>query len=282
MKNSFTTLLASFFAITFLFFTTSSKAQLFAPSFDFPQGGNSGSELYTKYQKIPESKSMAFVFDQISKGNIPEFLRETVAITSKDKLSDGKQHTVTFFVARDYLSLGTNQDFLRLPLDWSQLRKLYRDFHILIPSKKMVDLIHQQAVKVERIAQKAGPTMSSPNYFWLHNQKINALFLKRSLDVTSGLFSGHKKDLVISNRLLYNKNRIAIYGFQGTDPTPLQSLSTVHASTYFDYSHGVRMVHREALIDGKPADLTDLLQSPIYSRLLSSEGAINVESIYSK
>ena len=55
---------------------------------------------------------------------------------------------------------------------------------------------------------------------------------------------------------------------------PIQPLSTVHGANYADYSHGIRLVSRWALIDGKLRLIRDLLQDPATARVLSDEGPI--------
>jgi hypothetical protein len=88
------------------------------------------------------------------------------------------------------------------------------------------------------------------------------------------LIAGHKKDLVITNRLWDNLARVAIYGWHRTDGRPIQPLSTVHGERYADYSHGVRLVSETAYVDGRATPLLDLLQDPQLSSALSDEGPI--------
>ncbi|MFN4152463.1 MAG: hypothetical protein ACK4IX_16095, partial [Candidatus Sericytochromatia bacterium] len=88
------------------------------------------------------------------------------------------------------------------------------------------------------------------------------------------LVSGHKKDVVISNRLDEKPNRVAIYGWHKNDGKPIQSLSTVHEDTYADYSHGIRLISNKVNINGRDFDLKDVLKNTELSKILSDEGII--------
>ena len=115
--------------------------------------------------------------------------------------------------------------------------------------------------------------MSSTPYFQRHNATV-----QRQLGATGArqgvLVSGHKKDLVLTNRLEANPGRVAIYGWHRSNGAPIQPLSTVHGAQYADYSHGIRLVSRRAYVNGRAVDLRDLLADGRYAGLVSSEGTI--------
>jgi hypothetical protein len=79
------------------------------------------------------------------------------------------------------------------------------------------------------------------------------------------LLAGHKKDLVLANRLSSNRGRVAIYGWHRGNGDPIQPLSTVHGEYYADYSHGIRLVSRTAYVNGRPVDLRSLLTDGTYA-----------------
>jgi hypothetical protein len=81
--------------------------------------------------------------------------------------------------------------------------------------------------------------------------------------------------LVLTNRLLANPDRVAIYGWHEDGGRPIQPLSTVHGARYADYSHGVRLVSAMAYVDGAARPLLDLLEDPRLARLVSDEGPIS-------
>ena len=88
------------------------------------------------------------------------------------------------------------------------------------------------------------------------------------------LISGHKKDVVLTNRLARAGAKIAIYGWHRLSGTPIQPLSTVHSASYADYSHGIRLVSDIVLIDGEPWSIYRVLEDPWLARILSDEGPI--------
>jgi len=135
----------------------------------------------------------------------------------------------------------------------------------------MVDTIYNQAqIKLSPSPMTPGPQMSSTAYFVEHNQTIEA-----SLGNMEDLVAGHKKDLVLTNRLNSVSNRVAIYGWHRSNGTPIQPLSTVHGEYYADYNHGVRLVSQIAFVNGQAQRLSDLLRNPQYAGLINgSEGAL--------
>jgi hypothetical protein len=90
-----------------------------------------------------------------------------------------------------------------------------------------------------------------------------------------GLVAGHKKDVVVSNRLGEREGRVAIYGWHYTSGQPIQPLSIVHGENYLDYSHGVRLVRSTGLLDGTTTvTLTSILKDSALHVLLSDEGPL--------
>jgi len=88
------------------------------------------------------------------------------------------------------------------------------------------------------------------------------------------LISGIKKDVVNANRLRSQPGRVAIYGWHRTSGQAIQPLSTVHGRDYVDYSHGVRLIHQTAQVDGQPRALATVLQDPALAPLVSDEGPL--------
>ena len=60
-------------------------------------------------------------------------------------------------------------------------------------------------------------------------------------------------------------------------PLPIQPLSSVHVEWYVDYSHGIRLVSRDVVVDGVRRDLAALLADPVLWPLVSDEGPIRVD-----
>ena len=90
------------------------------------------------------------------------------------------------------------------------------------------------------------------------------------------LTAGHKKDIVITNRLTWKPKKVAIYGWHYPGGGVVQDLCTVHGDFYADYSHGVRLVHGTMIADGETREVAEVLTDPILSVLLSDEGPLHV------
>ena len=66
---------------------------------------------------------------------------------------------------------------------------------------------------------------------------------------------------MVTNRLDEKPNRVAIYGWHKLDGKPIQPLTIVHVNWYVDYSHGVRLMKRTVMVDGKPRDVRHVLHA---------------------
>ncbi len=146
---------------------------------------------------------------------------------------------------------------------------------MMLPTTTMVDAIYQQAdVRVAPSPMTPGSAMSSTNYFVQHNATVNGQFARAGAR-DGMLVAGHKKDLVLANRLSRNPGRVAIYGWHRTNGRAIQPLSTVHGAYYADYSHGVRLVSRTAYVNGNAVDLSELLTDERYATFLNGDGALS-------
>src|SRR6185503_17790988 len=125
----------------------------------------------------------------------------------------------------------------------------------------------------------AGPQMTSTEYYRHHNGMIDDQSHSRGFRLGL-LASGHKKDVVLTNRLTSQPGRIAIYGWHRDTGEPIQPLSTVHGAGYADYSHGIRLVGRMAMIEGRLRSVHDILQDSLLAKILSDEGAIRLASAF--
>lgn len=73
-----------------------------------------------------------------------------------------------------------------------------------------------------------------------------------------------------------------IYGWHKPDGNPIQPVYSGHVDWYVDYSHGIRFVNNQVLIDGKPVLFTDILQDPVLYKIFSDEDAPMEQVVYIK
>lgn len=235
-----------------------------------------GSQFVAYVSKMNPREREQAILEEISKGNLPAFLRKLVPVKLQCESTNGQRLIATIFVIPDYLAIGSDTDFLRIPMNLHTAVSIAERFGFVLPTTKMVDAIYQQAR--HRLFPRplpAGPEMRSTGYYWTHNKMIDDQV--HAIGARLGeLVSGDKKDVVMTNRLATHLGRIAIYGWHSGLNRPIQPLSTVHGANYADYSHGIRLISEWALINGKLQSIYAVLRDPSTARILSDEGPIHV------
>lgn len=205
---------------------------------------------------------------EILSGNIPSFYKKFIRInTSIIDSATGKEIHAFYFVAPDYLCVGTNDDWARIPLTPMAAQIIADSFHCFLPTRKMVNDIYQQAVvKLEPVPMYA--FRDSSVTMWQHH-----LIIEGQRKLRKGLIAGIKKDVVLSDQVSrYPKpNHEAIYGWHKADGKPIQPLYVGHIDWWVDYSHGIRLVYKTIWVDGKKMDYTQVLSDPTLKRLLCDE-----------
>jgi len=241
---------------------------------DRPDNAFSGSRFSESTATFCSRKRQEFAIHELCRGNIPDFLRTFIPITLSYTPDDWpKPITAVIWVTPDYLSIGYDNDFLRIPLSYPAAVTVASKFGCILPTRKIVDAIYRQsALHYTPQPMKPGPLMRSNAYFLEHQSRIEKQRGGRPLGI---LCAGHKKDVVLTNRLREKPGRVAIYGWHKPNGEPIQGLSTVHGARYADYSHGVRLVNRWVLIDGEYRSIFDLLNNPRLAPLFTYEGVIN-------
>lgn len=172
--------------------------------------------------------------------------------------------------ADDYVSLGTPDDFVRVPLDAPTAQKVANHLGMLLPTTKLVDIIYRAAaVKLQpmpMIPQEGFPydqTMLTVDRFGIHNGWIELGHSGAAgRSGRTGLIAGHKKDVVVTNRLLKQPRQVPIYGWQQLNGKPIQPLSLVHEGTYADYAHGARMIAPVIRIGDVDVSLEEVMMDP--------------------
>ena len=215
---------------------------------------------------------------QALSGNIPDNLRSLQPVSFAG-IVGGRQTQITLCVTPDYLAVGSNADHVRVPLGLPAALRVADGFDMMLPTTRMVDAIYAQAdLRVSPAPMPPTSAMSSTDYFLRHDNTVDAQFARAG--ARDGLLvAGHKKDVVIANRLSNAPGRVAIYGWHRGNGDPIQPLSTVHGEYYADYSHGIRLVARTAYVDGRAVDLRALLTDGQYAGLLNADGPLTGTAI---
>jgi hypothetical protein len=214
------------------------------------------------------------IMAELRRGNLPESLRDFKPVRLAATNGAGETIAATIFVMPDYLAVGSDHDFLYIPMGFDSATDIARRFGCILPTPKMVDAIYEQAAcRLQPQPLQPGPQMRSTAYYCRHSEMIRRQSLALGLPLGT-LVSGHKKDLVLTNRLSRNEGRVAIYGWHRCPGSPIQPLSTVHGARYADYSHGIRLVSATVLIDGECRSIFEVLEDPRLASVLSDEGPI--------
>ncbi len=233
-----------------------------------PTSALTGSEFYHLAFAMKWKERDSFVLREVLAGDVPSFLKKFVGVhVSIKDTTTGKKIKAVYYVARDYLSVGSNNDWARINITPLAAQKIADTFNCFLPTRKMVNDIYKAAkIKLEPVPMYAfrdsTPTM------WQHH-----LIIEGQRKGRKGLIAGIQKDVVISGKISRDPkaDRVAIYGWHKLDGTPIQPLYTGHIYWWVDYSQGIRLIYRKIKVNGKWKDYIDVLKDPILQRLLCDE-----------
>ncbi len=254
------------------------------PSAELPEGGSGvvipqrcagaagGSVLLEKVAALPVKERERVLTAELLSGNVPEAGRRFVMVETTARDAGGNERRVRYAVMADYLALGGEENWVRVPLTPMAAQRVATAWDCMLPTRKIVDDLYRHAgLRLEPLPLTQD--RESVKAFLEHHRRIEA---QRGLREPGELVVGTKKDVVLSNRLLEKPNRVAIYGWHRTGGKPIQPLTIVHHSGYVDYSHGVRLVKQCVWVDGEHHRLEDLLRNPVLAPLVSDEGPLRI------
>jgi len=234
-----------------------------------------GTEFYHAAFAMNWRERDSFAIKEILAGNVPSFLTafQPIHVAVKDSVT-GRIIKAVYYVAPDYLSIGTDADWARINITPMAAQKIADSFSCFLPTRKMVDDIYKAAkIKLEPVPMYAfrdsTPTM------WHHH-----LIIEGQRKGRKGLIAGIQKDVVISGKISRDAkpDRVAIYGWHKLDGYPIQPLYTGHIYWWVDYSQAIRLVYRKIKVDdgksgadGKWMDYIDVLKDPLLQKILCDE-----------
>ena len=212
---------------------------------------------------------------EILKGNVPASFTNLCAVNLTNVIN-GQTNIATIFVARNYLSIGTDAEHFLTPLTPATAQHIADELGCMLPTRKMVDVIYA-AAQIKLAPQPITPDakMTTVPVFATHNEIIRTQLV--TLDkarISTVLIAGHKKDVVITAKLAALTNRVAIYGWHRTNGVAIQPLYLGHRADWADYSHGIRLVSQTMLLNGQRTNITAVLTDSNLCSLLSDEGVI--------
>ncbi|MEP6673504.1 MAG: hypothetical protein ABJA78_00050 [Ferruginibacter sp.] len=202
-------------------------------------------------------------------GNIPSFNLQLKKVKIKFTDSTGKIYKAVVFVSPDYLCIGNDKQFMRMPLTPQAAQQIADSLHCILPTKKMVDEIYL-AASVKSEPHPLTENRDSFQTFLQHHQIIeHQLNFKHSGKIIAGI----KKDVVQTPKIYTasKPNRVAIYGWHQLTGIAIQPLYTGHVDWYVDYSHGIRLVYEKMIINKKVYLIKDVLNNRQLQPLLCDE-----------
>ncbi len=242
----------------------------------------------TGSQFMKEVENMAFdereneIYNEVSSGNIPDFLRNLITVKDTVKDAAGKTHIIFYQVMPDYLAIGSNDDYCRIPTGPITAQKLALLFGANLPTCQLVDDIYKNStVKLEPVTYPwSDASVTIPKFrqhsYAIDSQRVAAGGLKGEL--TGGI----KKDVVLSNKIIdpARPNHVCIYGWHQLNGIPIQPLTNIHLNTYDDYSHGIRFINNEVLVDSVIMTVPQILKDPVLYKILSNENSPMTQPSY--
>ena len=264
VKNKYSMKL-SFFIILISFLSCQTFKKIELPE---RRSAVNGSEFYRQAAAMKWKARDSFALAQVLAGNIPAFLKKFVPVhVSITDSVTGKTIKATYYVAPDYLSVGTDDDWARINITPMAAQQIADSLDCFLPTRKMVDDIYRTAkLKLEPVPMYAfrdsTPTM------WHHH-----LIVEGQRKGRKGLVAGIQKDVVISGKIARDgrPDRVAIYGWHKLDGKPIQPLYTGHVNWWVDYSQGIRLVARKIKVENKWVDYTEVLKDKTLQRFLCDE-----------
>lgn len=234
-----------------------------------PEGAETGSAFLERVEGLGRAALDDAVEAAILAGNIPPYLRRMAPLVVEEGGIRAELH-----VACDYLAIGDDQDFVRMPMTSAAAQRLANRLGASLPTSKLVDAIWRTAtLRLPPCWIDGGPTEGTLADYALHHEKLEER-RARSPEPLGVLTAGHKKDIVLSQRMEEDEQRVVIYGWFKPTGDVVQPLSTAHSCRYADYSHGVRLVDQRVVIDGVTHRFSDILRDPELSVLVSAEGPL--------
>ena len=213
-----------------------------------------GSQFAEKLMGVDPDEREELILAEILDGNFPDFMRRMAEIRTSVEV-DGRAVEVRYYVMPDYLSVGCDSDFIRVPMQPATAQKIADSFGCFLSTSKICDDVYAAAV-VKLEPRPLTERREDWATFVQHDSIIESQRQGRT-----GLIAGIKKDVVITDSILMNprSHRLALYGWHRLHGKPIQPVYTGHVDWYVDYSHGFRLVYRTIYVDGRPMDYVDVM-----------------------
>lgn len=224
------------------------------------------------------------ILEQIELGNVPDFLRRPKAVIIKGP--NGEE--VKTYVMPDYIAIGSNEDFVRVPLSPIIAQALAFKYGLSLPTKTIVEETYLQAGK-----RVIGPSYSHADEFEENSAYLDSpgFYLRSNQDIQDQLkgvipgtlVSGGKKELVVSPFVAVRfkggkaDESIAFYGLYDSEGTPIQRTPGHGGESGYrhtEYALGVRFMSPMIVVKNGAGErrvmrMQDALKDPEVAKVIS-------------
>lgn len=233
------------------------------------------SQLLQKLEPMEPKGRDSLISEELIRGNFPKSMRNLQAIDVKLNSPEGRKIVAKYWVMPDYLSFGTDENFLRYPLEPKSAQRVGDALGFFLSTAKISDDVYKEAatkfVPQPMTEKREALSTIIQHDALIEEQRTQLLAQQKKLPNT--LLAGHKKD-VISTTKLFNTdkpNRVALYGWHTPDGKPIQNIYTGHVDWYIDYSHGFRFVWNYILVNGQFLHVKEVFANPELRGILTYE-----------
>lgn len=231
------------------------------------EGALLGSEVAAKLTILSGHEREQAIVDEITSGNIPDFLRDLVPICFPWMSELGKIVLVTCHVTSDYLAIGSNTDWIRIPMTPQSARQIAEACDGALISTRISDYIYSAAT-TRLVPVPLSVRRESVETFVRHHRLIE---LQLDGVPTRELVCGAKKDVVWDSSQPGNPKNVTLYGWHYPDGDRIQPRYAGHSATYVDYSHGIRLMDGHLIVDGKEFRVEAVRQDPNLKGILIAD-----------
>ena len=243
-----------------------------------PRAAEGGSAFLARLRELSPAECELETRKAILSGNVPDFERELEPVWLDGVDRRGARHTAVIYALKDYLAVGSDEDFTLVPMTPGTAQLIADATGTLLPTRKMVDAIYASAGSpMPPRWIPGGPVADARDRkdFEEHKRLLDEQRRRLRVDLRE-LIAGDKKDMILAQELLTKPGRVALYGWHRKVHDPVQPLATIHSSTYVDYSHGARLIAQTVLVDGELRSLHEVLGEAELSWAVSDEGPLKL------